>query len=258
MSRYALIDADVFPWYILPNKNIKDNNGNIIGKEEDKSLEVCCEMLDSFVSNILDITKADGYIMAVTYGRCFRYNIASSYKANRVGMEKPKLFNELRQYMNKKYNTVYHNDLEADDIISICKKNIEGSFIISPDKDLIYGIAGTHYNPKTNKWIETLLGEANNHLFKQMIVGDASDRISGLKGRGIKFFENLLLDNTSILAMCPVEIKVFWQYISDLGNDLGIKEYYKNYQLLKILDEYEGFVLPEIQKIENKEYERAI
>jgi hypothetical protein len=79
--------------------------------------------------------------------------------------------------------------------------------ICSADKDILQGIAAKHFNysykleDKNNQesvvkgwWVETLPEDADNFLKMQMIVGDTADGISGLKGKGIKYFEEVSKD----------------------------------------------------------------
>lgn len=79
--------------------------------------------------------------------------------------------------------------------------------LVSADKDLLQGIAGKHFdytyrleekgNPDSvikGNWVETSQEDANNFLKMQMIVGDTADGIIGLKGKGIKYFEEVSKD----------------------------------------------------------------
>lgn len=228
----ALIDSDIFMYYILPDKNIKDEQGNIIGKEEPKSFEVCCEMLDDFIQTILTSTESDSYILFLTKGRNFRYTIDLQYKANRTGLVKPAFFNELRDYMITKHNAIFHTDLEADDMLRITRNHFVDSIIVSPDKDLI-NLEGKHYNPKTNLFVETTKEQADLYFWKSMIIGDSSDGIKGIPGKGKAFVDKLLLnidDEESYINLIHNE------YINHFGLKEGINEFTKNFNLLYILD----------------------
>ena len=143
------------------------------------------------------------------------------------------------------------------------------TIVASPDKDLLQSIPGNHFNysyflsDKTDinslvkgSWVETDESSADDFMKMQMIVGDSSDGIVGLRGKGIKYWQELLSD----------EGNVFWEDI--LGEyikhhqsiSVAISEFNKNYKLLHLLDSDSDFLrevgyLPEFKyySINNKQ-----
>ena len=144
-----------------------------------------------------------------------------------------------------RYNDARCSDkLEADDLIAIKAKELgDGNFIVvSPDKDLKqiggyfwsyysqrvrdefgfyveneFGFYETEYKQKEVLYIS--LQEANLHFWSQMLIGDSSDNIKGVK-KAAKILES---------TKSP-KIAVARAYIRS-----NQKEDYKiNYQLLKL------------------------
>lgn len=239
-NRVALVDADYLIYLCTHNKKDSDHI---------KSLDECKQQVDECIAAIMLSTKATHYICALTIGRGFRYNIYPEYKANRKKLEKPLYFTEVRDYILEKYKAISHSGLEADDIVNIIKTNndcltLDGLsfdvyFIVSNDKDLLM-LEGTHYNPGKDKWIETSGQQADLYFWTSMITGDSSDGIKGIPGRGVKFAEKFLAEDT--VEYAP---KVLMQYVAEMGDEIGIEEFYKNYKCLKIVKSWEGFTIPE-------------
>lgn len=240
--KIALIDADFLPYYVCHNKKT----------EEPKTFEQCCQKADEFINNLLNRTSATHYIMAWTVGKtCFRYKINPKYKANRKYKDVIPFLKETKEYIMKKYHSVVHEDLEADDIVNIIYNKIENSFIISPDKDILR-LEGHHFNPREMEWTN-FIGESR-HFWTTMITGDSIDGVPGIPGKGKKFaeklFESETLDNKEVTNTTSSDsLKVFECYVNNLGIDNGIEEFYKNYKCLKIVKDWPSFLLPTLMEV---------
>lgn len=245
-NNITLIDADFLLFVATHNK-----------KDEDvKSFEEVCEFADNMILDILSSTGATHYIGALTIGKCFRYDIYPAYKGNRKGLEKPVFFNELRDYLIKKWSFVHYPKLEADDIISIEARKYPNAIICSVDKDM-HQIPGLHFNPKTKQFREVLGNEANLLLWSQVIKGDSTDNIKGIPGKGPKYVETLFQD----VPNNELHLKAFGAYIEALGVNKGIQEFYLNYNLVKLLEEvqygYENPTLIEVGEISDAETKKV-
>ena len=230
-NNITLIDADFLLFVATHNK--KD--------EEIKSFEEVCEFADNMILDILDSTGAQSYIGALTIGKCFRYDIYPAYKANRKGLEKPAFFNELRDYLINKWLFVHHPGLEADDIISIIARKHPEAMVCSMDKDL-QQIPGLHFNPRTKQVKDVTKSEAELLLWRQVITGDSTDNIKGIPGKGPKFVDVLFKDVTEDSRLYDTVLNT---YVDNFGVDKGIREFYLNYKLVKLIDELEfGFEYP--------------
>ena len=230
-TKIALIDGDYLLFVACHNKT----------GEDIKDFSQIKDNFESHLENILANSEASGYIGFLT-GKNFRKEINPEYKGNRKG-ERPEFFRELKEYVLTKFNLI--EPLEADDCVNICKNKIEGSFIVSNDKDLL-NLPGRHYNPQKQDWKETTKEEAERYFWISMIAGDTTDNIKGIPGKGVKYAESVL--NTADSEMMFYHQLVYAGYINHFGVDKGIQEFYKNYMCLKILTDYEGFKIPEVRK----------
>jgi 5'-3' exonuclease len=117
----------------------------------------------------------------------FREKVAFTlpYKENRKDAPKPIYYNELREYMVEKHSAIVVNGREADDALgeeqSIGQQHT--TCIVSQDKDM-KTIAGYNYNWVTEKFCDVTQENADLFLLWQVIQGDRTDNIPGLKGYG--------------------------------------------------------------------------
>lgn len=234
-KRINLIDADSIIYICAFDK--KDSPV--------KTLQECKDLVDSLIFNILNYTKSTHYLLFLTVGKSFRFQIYPEYKGNRKYADKPQYFDAIKDYLITKYKAIHHSLLEADDLVCIYKENLFNSFISSIDKDILY-LEGDTFDYKNFKWINTTKNEANLFFWKSMITGDTIDNIKGIPGKGEKFADKLL--NTTNYINSD---KVFTSYIDHFGEDDGIKEFYKNYMCLKIKTKSEDVLI-----VDPKEFNR--
>lgn len=161
-TKIALIDADTLIFFAVHNK--KDSL--IV-----KSLQDCKDHMNDLISNIMKFTKATHYLLFLTVGRNFRYEIYPEYKGNRKGLEKPQYFDQIKEYLITNYNAVFKFGLEADDLCLIYKNKYSDSFLCSSDKDII-NLEGECFDYKNFKWIRTSKEEADLYFWTSMIVGE--------------------------------------------------------------------------------------
>lgn len=230
----ALIDADFIPWVVCHNKTLED------GTVENKSLDDCRKLADDFINNTLRDINATKYILFLTVGKCFRYDINPEYKSKRKG-EKPMHFDRVKEHLITNWGATYQQGYEADDLVLIIHNRIEDSMIVSPDKDLL-NLVGTHYNPTKKEWIATSTNQAEYYFAKSMITGDSADNVPGLKGKGEVYANKSLGD---LYGTKDLMIKVFSEYINHFNSETeAISEFYKMYKSLKILDSADDVVTP--------------
>lgn len=252
-KRIACIDADSLLYkataekiqYDQLGKPVLDPLGNKIKIE--MSLEESKGILDDLISNILNTTEATHYVIALTTGRCHRYDIYPEYKASRKDKEKPKHFHALKDYCVTKYKAVFHHELEADDICLIYSKALTNedtyAFMCSLDKDLLH-LEGTHFNYDKSEWVQTSKKEADDHLVWDLIVGQSGDSIKGIEGIGKVGAEKMLKKAMENPNFSNLEL-ILGGYFKKYGLEKGIEELYKNYQLLKIKDSWPNFKVEE-------------
>lgn len=247
MVKLGLFDADHVSYIACHNK--KD--------AKIKTLEQVYHDIDDYISNVFRDTKITHYIGALSKGKGFRFTVNPKYKANRDYSQPMNFLQESKQYMIDKWKFIYNEGLEADDIVEICYNyyseestiTIEYNPIrISTDKDIL-NLQGLNYGPRNKKFYEISEEQALDYFWKSMITGDAIDGIKGLPKRGIKYAEKLFEENLGT----PIESLVFNEYIQLFGESKGIEEFYKNYKCLKILEVYEGFNVPTLLSVNNRE-----
>lgn len=221
-KRTCLIDADSIIYFSTFTKV----------NEPDKTFEDCKKNVDDIIFNILNYTKSTHYVLFLTVGRNFRYNIYPQYKANRKYGAKPEHFDKIKEYMITHYKAIFNPELEADDLCCIYHNNIKNSFLASSDKDIL-NLQGDCFDYKNFKWVNTSKKEAELYFWTSMITGDKIDNIKGIPGKGIKFAETYLSNCENYAG------HVLSAYISNFGEENGIKEFYKNYMCLKMKTEYE-------------------
>lgn len=113
----------------------------------------------------------------------FRYKVATiqPYKGNRIKLEKPFHYDNIRQVLVDVYDCKLSSGQEADDDLGEAQG--EDTCICSIDKDLDC-VPGDHYDFVNEKFYKVNEIEANRSFFKQMIIGDSTDNILGLYGVG--------------------------------------------------------------------------
>jgi hypothetical protein len=241
MNKCAIIDADFLFYICLQGNKVLDELGEPIKENgkfvyTEKPFEQACNEIDSFITNLLNVTNADSYIGFFGGSSNYRLQYNNDYKANRKDLVPLNNMKEMKCYLADKwkFNWLAGQSFETDDVCLSFNKENKDSFIISPDKDLKY-TTGIRYCPKKNEWIETNEQDEAYFFWQSMIIGDAADGISGLKGKGIKYFErlfNLHIKDKKNIALYPTMILT--EYITYYGELNGIKEYYKNYFSLKL------------------------
>jgi hypothetical protein len=254
--KIAVIDADSLAFAAgNPNKVLDENNnpikvlsdaGNMVFQYIDKTEEELEQSVDFVMQDILLAGGFTHYIGFIKGKNTItdRKLINPEYKANRP-KESPKWWNTVKQALINKWNVIETNDMEVDDAVNITRLQLPNSHIVAIDGDLL-GLAGQHFNWRSKEWVTVSKEQALYKFWADMIVGQPGDNVQGLKGKGKKYVEKLFLDlayydNNFILAE-----KVLKEYINQLGEYKGIKEFYKNYMSLYILEEKEGFIIPQI------------
>lgn len=88
------------------------------------------------------------------------------------------------EYIHENYPTLIFDDLEADDLLSMLQHSTD-TFIFSHDKDLKQ-VVGFHYDMGMRTLMYTTEDEGFEILVNQILLGDPTDSIPGLKGFGPK------------------------------------------------------------------------
>jgi 5'-3' exonuclease len=204
-----------------------------------EEVEQAYDKVDTAISNIVSTSGASHYMVLIEkpYNNNFRKKIVSSYKIGRKGKPLPNFYKEIKEYITLNWNGYGLGGYETDDvIISLWKKCKEEYpftevLIASMDKDLRQfpiTIFDTYYT-RFGEVTEISKEDANYNFWRQMIQGDSTDSISGVKGKGLKKAESALNQSKNhFIATCRIYREVYgsrWQ-----------KNFIKNYVQVKLLD----------------------
>lgn len=145
------------------------------------SLEDAITNLDLKINNILLFSKCINYEIYLTIGKCFRYDLLPTYKANRKFTERPEFLKELKQHLIDKHNATFNEEYEADDLVlDRYREDTDKYIFASIDKDLLYNHRGKHINLYDISWVNITEEDANEHFYTQIILGDKTDNIDSL------------------------------------------------------------------------------
>lgn len=189
------------------------------------TIEVSLTIIKNRITEILDNTEADKFILFLTGGKQgFRYNIYPEYKQNRKKSygKRLKYLKTLKAFLIEEYNACLIPELEADDLVAYYSNNLPeyNTVISSPDKDVLYQLVGKHWNYKyivhdkgtpdekveKGSWVTVdNQTDANRFLAIQLIMGDSTDNIKGIETRTDWMRTRYGLDKRSGLGLKTAE-----------------------------------------------------
>ena len=207
----ALIDGD-----IVVHRVGFTTNGDSLGIAKARA--------DEMLDNILIETGATEYriYLSDSTENNFRTQFYPSYKANRTA-PKPLHYDDLKEHLLTKWEAAIALEQEADDALGIeqCAitrgdDDIETpsrfkSVICTIDKDLRQ-IPGLHWNFVKKEWQEITPTEARKYFYRQLVIGDTSDNIVGVRGIGKVKAERLFsgADTEEALFTCTIQAYETW------------------------------------------------
>ena len=171
-----------------------------IALKSDISLDKAMEYYDKAIEDIEWATVATETKVALKGKGNFRYGIAEDYKGSRSAKPVDEVLAERRKDLNEYAYSLGHfqsDNCEADDVVSIWAQEAldagENYVIAHIDKDIDM-VEGWHYNftKETLYYIDADKGWYKMCL--QMLTGDSTDNIQGLRGVGPKTAQKMLAD----------------------------------------------------------------
>lgn len=153
----------------------------------------------------------------------FRYDLDPNYKGTRDKLSRPIHEKQIREYLIKQWDAQVVDNIEVDDEVSIlCVEDPATSVIVSIDKDLD-NTPGWHYNydKDTTYYIDE--HQASLNFYRQLLSGDPTDNIPGIKGIGKKRAEDTLQLPLTDERLCSIVWKVYqehgydWSYMVQQG-----------------------------------------
>ena len=216
------------------------------------SLKAACQKIDVAIEDWTLGAFCDDVVVAVgpVEGKNYRDDIYPDYKqtATRVAGRKVKLphFNETKEYLYSLPSVIVAENEEADDLLGIMTTSYPQSVVISSDKDLDQ-LPGNHWNPgilladKKPRYYQQSVEAANRFFLKQMLMGDAVDKIPGLPGLGVKTANLIIEKHETYLGLAEA---VLSQYQEIIGEDWE-SFFLSNGKMLYLRrHSYEQFTLP--------------
>lgn len=160
----------------------------------------------------------------------FRHRLYPEYKANRP--EKPRMLPEVMDLLKEQYGAETMPDLEADDAFGLVYDS--DIVYVSSDKD-IRQYPGDHFNPYSGEQGELIkVGSeaAYLNLWQQVLMGDSTDNIPGIKGIGWKKSERMLMGAFMDGALEEVP-QIAYDIYCD--NNLGLEDMLLTYRLVYLI-----------------------
>lgn len=190
------------------------------------------------LTGIMRDLKDSKYRIFLSGSNNFREEVATlfPYKGRRKERgNKPKYYQEIRDYLVSDWGAEVINGMEADDALGIeqmkCthdmhdedKTRIMTSTIVAADKDLNM-IPGWHYNPLTKKSYSINDHEAYKWYSIQRLTGDwECDDVPGLKGIGTKTADKLLSECSTKMQM-DMKVDEIYNFKNRFNRDSGYYE----------------------------------
>jgi len=156
----------------------------------------------------------------------FRYSVFPEYKSARKDKPKPQFYNEVREYFITTYSPTIIDGYEAEDVVGSMATNQH--VICGIDKDLDT-IPGHHYNYVKDLEYYVTEEQASYNFFYQLLLGDSTDGIPGIKGIGKVKATKLLTGVDVVDYKTTVQNKYLEVY-----EDKGLEEFDKNARLVFI------------------------
>lgn len=220
-----LIDGDIICYRVGFASQSTDKETGLV---EADPLPHALHSTKLYVNQIIEDSGCTEYNIYLTPKTTFRNKVRDDYKNNRKGKPKPVHIKAIRDYLINNYKAKVVQDIEADDALGLSQNPY--TIIASIDKDLLM-CEGKHYNFVKKEFTNVTKEEGTRFFYQQMITGDTSDNILGIKGLGKVKASKLLKDT----ARKDWDNMIIDLYIKEFGYEEGRNRCVQNSQLLWIL-----------------------
>lgn len=137
-----------------------------------------------------------------------RLAVTHKYKGNREFTQRPKYYKEIVEYLSKNYGARFAHGQEADDELGIGATADPASIIVSYDKDLRQ-VPGKHYDWVKEEEFNVNKKEGTLCFYGQVLAGDTTDNIYGLRGVGPAKASKMLADCASSRDCWEVVLRAY-------------------------------------------------
>lgn len=250
-SIISICDLDTLIY--LVSYQHKDNN----------DVDLVINDVDTYMNLIMTTTNCSHYLGFIGGERCFRYDFYPEYKSNRP--ESPDWFikwkSVIRYRLVDYWGVLVSDGRESEDDCIICAnhyKQFTNVVLVHVDKDLSFW-EGNHWDYQKHRFYyvdklgylelnkSKIKGVGLKWFYTQLICGDASDNIKGLKGKGPAFAYKLLNDCTTEYSLFRRTYLAFLKYSNR-------EHFILTWKLIKMLDKLDGWEIPTPVKYIKKEF----
>ena len=224
-SMRLLIDGDIICYRVGFASQSTDKETGLV---EADPLPHALHSTKLYVNQIIEDSGCTEYNIYLTPKTTFRNKVREDYKANRKDKPKPIHIKAIRDYLINTYKAKVVQGIEADDALGLSQNPY--TIIASIDKDLLM-CEGKHYNFVKKDFTDVTKEEGTRFFYQQMITGDTSDNILGIRGLGKVKASKLLKDT----ARKDWDNMIIDLYIKEFGYEEGRNRCVQNSQLLWIL-----------------------
>lgn len=242
-TKYLVEAADTFT--VLENyKEAKaflgDIDGYIWSRKEVQPVEFALNCAKTALETLIGRLTPDKVSVFLSPERTFRDDLARTkpYKGNRDGVAKPKHLKAVGEYLVKEYGALVSDNIEADDSIGIAlSSDPEHSVCVSIDKDLDQ-VPGWHFNWVDDQAYRVSAREADYNFYTQLLTGDTTDNVPGIRGTGPATASTLLNGAKSSKELCE---RVWTVYRGEFNDaDKARQYFFEQANLLWILRTHAG------------------
>jgi hypothetical protein len=194
----------------------------IVKHHEPNDKQKSLDGVDWMITNIFKSCDSDDGVVYITGSGNFRNEVAVThkYKGNRDASNRPFWFDDMREFIVDKWGGELVEGEEADDAMGIeqCESPEDSTIICSLDKDMLM-IPGQHYNWKKDVFCTVSEDEGLRHFFKQLLTGDRTDNIMGIKGVGDKTADKMMKGVFTYALMTRVIKPAYKREFGHAGNE---------------------------------------
>lgn len=198
--------------------------------------------LDKKMVSILENPRCTSHKAYIGGGKNFRYDIDPNYKGQRDPSTRPLHEKQIRKHLVEHWDAEVISDIEVDDHVSVLAlQDPNVNVIVTIDKDLD-NTPGWHYNYDKEIGRYITPGEADLNFYRQLLSGDPTDNIKGIKGIGTLTAKDMLPHELTPERLCSIAWRAYeekgysWEYMVQQG------------QLLWMLREFGVMWSPPIDK----------
>ena len=206
---YGLIDGDIIAFRSAISAQENWDDEVVVDSRK------ACRNADKLIAEWMHGARVSKPILTLSpkNGGNFRKVINPEYKANRKGMDKPVVYNEVIKHLEDNYKVSRIEGLEADDVMGIygTTPRLKGAVVITIDKDLLT-VPCKLFNPYKMKRPQLIRPFSADHAWMvQTLMGDKTDGYSGAKGIGPKKAEAALAECHTVADMWKAVVELYRQ-----------------------------------------------